>query len=183
MKKWTKWLLIVIGVIVIGTIAFFIYKSATREEAVLTFPDTVVVQNVTDLDVERTTKAIAYNVLEYDTIKITIAKMPKHIETVGDIDLLAYINQNPFKEKEYMIFLSSKVTDSNLKKVLSHEFVHLKQMEEKRLIQFPPDEFKAIWDGDTINYKTVSYKQRPHEIDAHRQDGSIYNQLDKVLYK
>jgi hypothetical protein len=182
-KKWLKWLLIIVGVAIVALIAYFIIRQTIREEAVLTFPDTIVVHNNTGLEVERVSKALSHYVFGFDTLEVMIIKMPEHMETVGDMDLLAYVTKNPFIEHKYVVFLSSKVKSSNLKKVLSHEFVHIKQMEEKRLIQFPPDELKAIWEGKEIDYTKIPYEKRPHEIDAHKQDGKIYNELDNILYK
>lgn len=183
MKKWLKWLLITIGVALVALFIYFIVKQSLREEAVLTFPDTILVENTTDLDVERTAKALTHYVFGYDTMNIMFVKMPKHLETFDNIDILAFIMKNQFKQSNYIIYLSSKVTSSNLKKVLSHEFVHIKQMEDKQLIQFPPEVAIAIWEGDTVDYHIVPYENRPHEIDAHAQDGKIYNQLDDVLYE
>ena len=60
MKKWLKWLLIAIGAIIIGFIIYFAVKQSLREEAILTFPDTVVVLNATEYPLDKITKAITY---------------------------------------------------------------------------------------------------------------------------
>jgi len=133
--------------------------------------------------VDRIAKALTYNIFGYDTMNIAFVKMPKHLEIIGDIELLAFIIKNQYIEHSYHIYLSSKVTTINLKRVLSHEFVHLKQMEDNQLIQFTPDKLIVIWEGDTIDLTTVIYENRPHEINAHKQDDKIYSQLNNVLYK
>ena len=48
MKKWLKWLLIALGVAIAGLVIYFIVRDALREEAVLTYPDTVIVQNANE---------------------------------------------------------------------------------------------------------------------------------------
>lgn len=184
MKKWLKWLLIAIGVILIGIIAYFIYKDATREEAVLTFPDTVIVQNATEFKIDTITKAIAHHVLGYDTISIAIAHMPKHMEEVGELDVKAYVYKNIFQDKAYLIFVSSTLRVSEYKMVMSHEMAHIAQMEIGDLVQ--PKELGAPYvkyKGDSINFHEIPYSKRAHEIDAEKQQDQIYKQLDKVLYK
>ena len=108
MKKWLKWLLIGLGVALAALLIYFIVRDATREEAVLTFPDTVVVQNATEYhEINKILKAISYNVLEYDTINIAVAHMPKQMENVNDLEIKAYVYKNIFQDKAYLIFVSS----------------------------------------------------------------------------
>ncbi len=183
MKKWIKWLLITIGVILIGIIAYFIYKDAIREEAVLTFPDTVIVQNATEYQIDIITKAVAHHVLGYDTINVALVMMPKQMEEVGDIDIKAYLQKNIFQEHAYLIFLSSTLRPSEYKMVISHEFAHVAQMENGDLIQMELGVAAVVYKGDTINFYDVPYKQRQHEKDANKHEDQIYRNLDKVLYK
>jgi hypothetical protein len=109
--------------------------------------------------------------------------MPKNMEKVGDIKIEAYVTKNPFIPHYYFIFLNRASNKSQLKKILSHEMIHIRQMEEGDLIQFAPDDPIAIWKGDTINYLEVPYAQRPHEMEAHKLDDKIFKELDKVWYK
>jgi hypothetical protein len=184
MKKGLKWLLITIGALLVALLIYVIVKQSLREEAVLTFPDTVVVQNATDFkEIDKVLKAISYYVLEYDTINIAVAKMPKHMETVDDLEIKAYVYKNIFQDKAYLIFVSSTLKLSEYKRVMSHEMVHIKQMEDGDLIQPELGEPYVIYKGDTINFHEVSYDKRPHEIDAHKRENQIYKQLEKVLYK
>jgi hypothetical protein len=185
MKKWLKWLLVTIGVLLVALIIYFIVKQSLREEAVLTFPDTVVVQNATEFkEVDKVLKAISYYVFEYDTINIAVAKMPEHMENINGLDIRAYVYKNIFSDKAYLIFISSTLKLADYKKVLSHEMAHVKQMEDGDLIQ--PTDLTApyvIYKGDTIDFHEVPYDRRPHEIDANKVQGKIYKQLEEVLYK
>jgi len=183
MKKWLKWLLIAIGAILIGFIIYIAVKQTLREEAVLTFPDTVVVNNATDKDVDKIVKALAYNVLGYDTIDILIAKVPPHLENIDNIDIRAFIVKSIFADNVYTIYLSETLKPSEYKKVLSHEFIHVDQFQKGDLIQMGLRTDGIIYKGDTIFYKETDYDRRPHELDAYKKQGRIYNELDKVLYK
>lgn len=185
MKKWLKWLLITLGVLLIGLITYFVVRDVMREEAVLTFPDTIIVQNATEFDeIDKVLKTISYHVLGYDTISIAVAKMPKHMEQIGDLDIKAYVYKNIFQEKAYLIFVSSTLKLSEYKRVMAHEMAHIEQMENGDLEQ--AGELGApytIYKGDTIKFSEVPYIERPHEIDANKREIEIYKELDKVLYK
>ena len=185
MKKWLKWLLIALGVIFVALIAYFAIKQSLREEAELSFPDTVVVQNATEFyEIDKVIKAISYHVLDYDTINIAVANMPPHMEQVGDIDVKAYVYKNIFQDDAYLIFISSNLKLSEYKKVMAHEMAHIEQMVVGDLIQ--PKELGApyvVYKGDTIKFHETPYDRRPHEIDANKRENHIYKELEKVLYK
>ena len=178
-----RWILIVIGVIVIGIIAFFIIKESLKEEAELTFPQTILVENVTDKDVDKIVKAIAHHVLAYDTIHIGLVYVPEQLENVGDIKIRAFIQKNIFKNNTYLIFLAKDLRASEYKFVLSHEMAHLDQYERGDLIQVGLGLEEVVYMGDTINFYEIPYDKRPHEKDAYDEEDVIYQQLDKVLYK
>ena len=184
MKKWLKWLLISLVVLLVGLINYIIIKQSLREEADLTFPNTVVVQNATDFEpLDKITKAIVYNVLGYDTINITIAYIPKQLEQMGDKDIRAFIQKNIFQEHAYMVLVSKTFRASEFKMVMSHEMAHLDQYESGDLIQIDLGLEMVIYKGDTIKYVDVPYDNRPHEKDAYKQEDHIYKELEKVLYK
>ena len=181
MKKNLKWI-IIIASLVVALIIFLIIKSSLRVEAELTFPDTIKVENATNYEVEKIIKALTYNVFEMDTMKITVANVPKHMEQIGKINLQAYISKNPYRDNHYYIYISRRVNDVHLRKILSHEFIHLYQMENGDLLQIGQEPM-AIWKGDTIDYLTVEYKKRPHEIEAAKLDDRVFKDLLDVLYE
>lgn len=183
MKKTIKWILIAVAAILVGFIIFISIKRSLREEATLVFPNTVVVQNATELHTEKILKAITYHVLGYDTMKIVTSYMPENMQTVGDYSIDAYITKNPYAPHEYNIFLSRKLSQSKLKATFAHELVHLKQMEDGDLIQLMPELPMSIWKGDTIKYKEVNYKFRSEEISAFLSYYPIMKELDKIWYK
>jgi hypothetical protein len=139
--------------------------------------------NGTDLEkADKIAKVIAHHLFEYDTLTVLLTYMPPQMESVGDIDLQAYVVKAP-KDHFYSIFLSRKLKSSELKKTLCHEFVHIRQMEKGDLIQFPPDKMMSIWKGDTIDYKLIPYDQRPEELEAFNLDDRILRDLEKIWYK
>ena len=132
---------------------------------------------------DKLTKAIIYNVLEYDTMNIGIAYMPKQMERVGELDIKAFIQKNIYQEHAYLILVSSKLRISEFKLIMSHEMVHLDQFEKGDLVQIELGLEKIVYKGDTIYHKDVPYDDRPQEKDAFSKEDHIYRQLEKVLYK
>lgn len=183
MKKNLKWVLIALSILIIGLILYFIIKQSLREEADLIFPETVIVQNKTDLRPEKIAKALLYNIFDIDTVHIVFSYMPSNLEKIGNLDIKAYVTKNPYESHNYFIFLSKKLNSSELKKVLSHEVVHINQMERGDLIQTSPEENIIIWKGDTINYMDTPYDQRPHEKESHMLDDRVLRDLEKIWYK
>ena len=183
MKKTLKWIFIALGALLLGFIIFISIKRSLREEAVLVFPDTVVVENSTNFYTEKLVKAIVYNVLGYDTMHVVTSYMPENLQTIGDLTFNAFIVKNPFEPRSYNIFLSRKLSSSKLKITFAHELYHLKQMEDGDLIQLMPNLPMSIWKGDTIKYKEVNYKFRPEEISAFLSVYPIMKELDKIWYK
>ena len=183
MSKSTKWL-IVAAVIFISLIVFLIVKHSRKVEADLSFPSTVLVKNISSFDKsEKVVKALAFNVLRMDTLEITISNMPKHMENAGDIQLQAYVKKHLWEDHIYNIYLNRTVNEVHLMKILSHEMIHVRQMEEGDLVQFSPDNPVAIWKGDTIDYHEVEYAKRPHEIEASKYDDKVLKDLLDIWYE
>ena len=69
----------------------------------------------------------------------------------------------------------------SLEEILSHELIHIQQMENGDLI--PLFNGKVIYKDELINLLDVDYDHRKYEIDAFKQEKIIYKQLIKLLYK
>lgn len=177
-----------IGILIaIAAVALFLgiyygWRRLTRTEAVLTFPETLVVKNNSGFEVEKIIKALAHYVFEMDSLRVDVTLIPPHMENMGDFKIKAYVIQNLFEDKHYLIFLSRNIFPSELKEILSHEFIHIEQMERGDLIQFLPDQPYVLWEGDTLHVQNIPYKKRPYEIEAHAQDWKIYQNLEKIWY-
>lgn len=181
MSKNLKLILILIGIILIGIIGYFAYKEISRKEADLTFPKTIIVQNATDVKVDKVVKALAYHVSKYDTMKITIVYIPTHIQNMAkDIDIRAYVQPNKFRKKTYFIYIARNFRKKESEMVFSHEFCHIQQFERGDLKEIGVGIVK--YKGKIINYYEVPYKERAHEIDAFKCQSKNYKELRNVLY-
>lgn len=185
MKKNLKWILLAIAVAIIGIVIYFAVKESLREEVELTFPDTVIVENATNKDVDKIIKALVYNIFQYDTIKISVVYIPSHMEGTDKWIFNAFILKNSYEEKNYFIFLNKDLKPSQYKITLAHEIIHLDQYEKGDLVVVDNNDgvAKVIYKGDTLDYKKVPYEKRPHEIEAHKIDDEIFKKLEKTLYK
>jgi len=182
LKRLAIGILITIAAVAIFLGIYYGWKKLTRSEAELTFPETIAVRNNTGVPVEKIIKALAHYVFEMDTLRIDVTNIPPHLENMGDIKIKAYVMKNLFEDGHYLIFLSKNIFQSELKEILSHEFIHIEQMERGDLIQFPPDRPYVIWMGDTMDLRSTPYKERPFEKEAHTRDWKVYQNLEKIWY-
>lgn len=181
MKK--KTIYIIIGVILaLGLIIYLISRIPKKEMDSFTFPDTIEVSNHTETEtVDTITMVILNKVMGYDQMKIDIYDMPGIFKGDGETELIAFIEDVPFEEHRYKIYLKENVRLGTLLSVLPHEMVHLKQHEEGRLQVIKG--LGYVWEGDSALYKEVPYDDRPYEKEAYVEGPIIKRQLTKILYK
>jgi hypothetical protein len=181
MKK-TYLILIVFFAIVLGVVITSILVDRYREKRVNTydFPDSIVVNNYTDnFRADTVAMIISHMILEYDTINIDIFDAPELKN--DELEIAAFI-QKTDKPHGYQVFLK-KTSKQYTMRFLSHELIHLDQMERGDLITFIGNFEYCIYMGDTIDYYVIPYKERPHEIDAFNREYQIEKRLKKLLYK
>lgn len=156
-----------------------IFKDSRREPYVDTFPDTIMSATSSELPyINIIAKTLAYNVLCMDTASIMITDMPKRLEDKYDAYVLKATPPHT-----YIIFLSGRVRGrSHLRQVLSHEFAHIQQYESGQLIPLNIDKGIYIWEGDTIDYSVIDYKDRNFEKDAFIKEKLIQSSLFIHLY-
>ena len=181
MKKPWLWILIVVLLIALGIIISVIVSK--RRDARINrfeFPSTVVVNNYTPhWYVDTMAMVIINKIYSYDTISVNIYHAPKHLST-EEYDIIGFIQKVPFQPHSYNIFVKQGNLPISIKRFLSHELIHLHQMELGDLIQI--DYSKIVYKGDTIYFSQVPYEKRLYEIEASLQENSIQKALNKLLY-
>lgn len=177
MKKIWKILLIILGIIVFIILIYFLSKPKSMNK--FTFPDTVIVNNNTELEIDTVVKVIINKILKQDSIIIHIFYLNKQM-IYDDFEIMGYIEPTSYNNKEYLLFINRQVEQINI--LLSHEFVHLDQYMKNEL-KLNRDLQVAIYKGDTINLHKVPYKLRPFEQDAYNRQYQILKQLNKILYQ
>ena len=177
-----KYIIIAAVALFVGALAYLIWKSNSRVENEFVFPETIeIVENVGIENIDKYSAIILHEILEIDTMHLSIAKMPNALKVQGGVTMAAWIQQDPFKPNKYMILWNTDIK-TKYRYTLAHELYHLHQMERGDLWMYPGEPY-VIWEGDTVDFFEVPYNQRPHEVEAHAFDGRVARDLDKLLYE
>jgi hypothetical protein len=178
---------VIIAALIILIVIFFIaakYEAWNKREISVEgdFPNSLVVETNVDLPyVNLVAKTIAHKVLKYDTLEVIIVKMKNEVE-FSNIE--AYVVEIPRMDNAYMISLSSTVNNrTDLIRVLSHEFAHIKQFEEGRMRTVNLRLGLYEWEGTVIDLREIDYKNRPMEIDAYKEGKLISFDVIPHLYQ
>jgi hypothetical protein len=176
-----KWIFIIIPIIaiIIATIIFIIVHKEKHVNH-FDFPITLKSHNYTNYERADTMTMIILNkILMYDTIEVNIYYMTSEISN-NDIDVQAFIQKNPFVPHTYYLFIKKGSLTVPIDKILSHEMIHVEQMENGNLLEIGGDYF--IFEGKTYQYTKVPYSQRPQEIEAFKKQDKILKELNTLLY-
>jgi len=173
---------LIIGVIVLViTLVIILLVRRERNVNVYTYPDSLVVSNHTDhKNVDTYSQIIINKIYNYDTVNLNVFYTPKDYST-DEIDVAGFIQKNPFVPHTYIIFMKKGGLSISIKKFLSHELIHLQQMEIGDLIQLQ-NQTKMVYLNDTIDLFQIPYDQRPYEKDASIKENGILKSLNHLLY-
>ena len=174
---------IIIGVVIalIAIILFLFLFQKKREINEYVYPETLIVNNYTNHDdIDIYAKIILNKIFMYDTMYVAIYDNPLKFSTENLI-IAAFIRKITFMPHTYIIYVKKGSLPTSTKEILSHELIHLHQMEIGDLIQLK-DKSKILYKGDTIVFKNIPYNDRPFEIDAISKQDKIKKQLNKFLY-
>lgn len=177
------WLLILIFLLLIALgIVISIVITKRREARInrFEFPTTMVANNYTSHKYADTISLVILNkIYQYDTVNLNIYYAPKHLS--GDeYDIIGFIQRNPYQPHSYNIFVKNGTLPISIKRFLSHELIHLHQMEIGDLVQI--DYTKIVYKGDTIYFSQVPYEKRLYEIEASLHENGIQKAVNKLLY-
>lgn len=177
-KKPTLLILIIIFLLFL----FYLFIKKDKELNTFNFPDTVIVNNYTDLkNADTISMVITNKILKIDTIQIDIFYSPINMDT-DNYEIYGYTFPNQFEKNKYYIYINPKFKN-NLIKLLSHEISHIKQHLDGLLI-YPSSGIHYIdYKGEKIYFEGVIYEKRQHEIDAFKMQKEIEIKLNEILYK
>jgi hypothetical protein len=162
-------------------IAIIINRQKEKRINHFEFPVTMVAQNYTDNYRADTIAMVILNrIFKFDTIRLNIYNTPKHLSK-DEYEIIGFIQKNPYEKHTYDFFVKRERLPVSIKTFLSHELVHLQQMERGDLIQLPGNE-KILYKNDTIYYSEVPYNKRPYEIEAFSKENGIRSKLNDLLY-
>ena len=171
----------IVGLIVILlVILILVFRSCKKEYNSFVYPNTIAVHNYTNNKKADTISMIILNkIMLFDTVTVNLYKLTNMFDT-NDILIVAHTIKNPFEKHAYNIFLKDDLSYDMLKSVLSHEMIHVKQMENGDLVIIDKS---YIWEKDTFRYVNVEYTKRIQEIQAENEQSGVKQQMEKLYEK
>jgi len=170
MKKYWKY---IIWMLVVGFIIYFIMLEKPQYNT-FAFPQTLIVHNYTDnAKVDTVVMIILNKIMLYDTMMVNVYPLNDAFDT-PDFVIEAHILKNEFEPHSYNIFLKNYLNLFTVETTLSHEIIHIDQMEHK-LLSISKDSF--IWKNAHYSLKEIKYENRPHELDAYNRQDDVYKNL------
>lgn len=170
----------IIGGVILLLLVILCIRSCKHEYITQKFPETIVVKNYTSIQRADTVVMIILNKIMYcDTMTVNLYKLSDMFDS-NDITINAHTVVNPFEKHSFNIYIKENLSYEEMKLTLSHELIHVKQMNDSKLSIFDNG---YVWNKDSFNYKNVSYKSRPYEIEAFDNMLSVMSKLDKIYEK
>lgn len=117
------------------------------------------------------------NIADVELIVVTNDKMITRFDS-SDIEMQALLQGIP-ESKKYRLTLHSKISPSNLSRIVCHELIHLKQyvVGDLRLV-----EGGAMWKGRFYK-KETPYMERPWEIEANAEMNKLEKKVNDLYYE
>jgi len=185
MKSNKIWIIILAFVILIAlAVIISIIAEARREKRVnhFIFPASMEIINKTnEKRADTIAMIIANKIFLFDTLKIGIVYLPKEYKD-GETEFMGFVQKNSFQPHEYFIFVKKGILPISIKKLLSHEMLHVKQYEDGELIPIFQQPL-VVYMGDTIDFRQVPYNKRQFEIDAFAKEFTIEKSVNNLLYR
>jgi len=154
------------------------FKKRKMNEIVV--PDDIEVIDYTGFEnVTPIVSALANKIFGYERLRIRVFPLSNIFQS-DTVDYWGITRRAVDRDASYSIFLNKKIGPYKLRKTLSHEFVHVDQM-EKRELQITGSQY--LWKGESGDMLKVKYNDRPFEIDAMRRQKKVLRDLNRILYK
>jgi hypothetical protein len=175
----TKRLLIILGIIISMILLFILltnsknrsYKTVTlSENNFVLFPSP-------KYGIYDTILRIALDVENLKNITLVILELDEKSKTEFDGELRAKIIQY---DEIYYLYVND-LTNKELITVLSHEVIHIRQYESKKII-YDRKTKKVFWENEVVDLDLVPYEKRPWEIEAFAQEGDLSIKVEKIIY-
>jgi len=171
-------ILLLLTVVIVGIL---VDRHLEKNVNSFEFPTTVNVIDYTGYKRADTVAMIILNkIYEYDTINLHIFPMKKEMKN-DKIEIAGFI-QITGVPHSYQVFLKKNASKLHVMKFLSHELIHLDQMERGDLETFIGNYEYNVFNDDTIRFKETPYKDRLFEVEAFAEENKVYRKLIKHLY-
>jgi hypothetical protein len=171
-----KNLLWVILLVVLGIFILIILNTKEKTFRLTPFSNENLVGNRASKEYLDTIVSVGLDLLEIKGVSVLIKDMKDDIE-IGDYEVEAYIIGS---NKQYIIMMGSMSRDKAIE-VISHELIHLQQIEKFKLIKYRDS---LMW-LNTIykNPKEIPYENREWEHEAFTYGRILENEMLNKLYE
>jgi len=171
---------LIIGGVVLLLLIILCIRSCKKEYITQNFPESIIVKNYTNNQKADTVVMIILNkIMGYDTMTVNIYKLNNMFDT-ENLVIVAHTVENKFEKHNFMIYLKEDLSYDLMKSTLSHELIHIQQIENNKLSFFDNG---YVWSKDSFNYKNVVYENRPYEIEAFNNMTNVKSKLNKLYEK
>jgi hypothetical protein len=180
MKK-LKIILIILLIIVLFLGLYFLKRKPEVPFKDIELPNTSnFINNRTENKYLDTVLLLAADRLGIDAAIISVFPMSNetkiNFERENNISLKAFIIGSDYR---YAIYTEDLDRMESIT-VLSHEMIHLKQYNTKRLVVIGNGVVE--WEGQKMDVNLIPYNDRPWEREAFREETKISKELKKILY-
>jgi len=171
-----KNLLWVILAVVLTILVLILINTKEKTFQPTPFSNENLVGNRASKDYLDTIVSVGLDLLEIKGVSVLVKDMKTDIE-IGDYDVEAYIIGS---NKQYIIMISSMSRDKAIE-VISHELIHLLQIEKFRLVKYRDS---LMW-LNTIykNPKDIPYRDREWEREAFTHGRILEREVRRELYE
>lgn len=158
----------------------FLEQLKTKLDSEFKVDKKYIVQNSTNVkDMGKIIEAGAY-VAGIQEAKIFVLPFNKRIQIAYEKKYHHKISGHVVENKDgsYVIYLDMSLNRDELIKVISHELIHIKQMQKNQLEY--DDKGNVYWDGKKQKLN-IPYDKRKWEEDAKKYETFVFNRIKEIL--
>lgn len=175
--KTKKIILVIIALVLIASVVKIIFTPQKTYNKI-SLDKTNLVLNVTNDDYLDTIVKVGLKELKLTNIFIKIIPLSqKQIDNFSSNGELKASIKGSYNS--YFLYIV-KLNRHMAIKAISHELIHLIQYRDKRL---EITNTSVLWEGKVIDFNSLTYEERPWEIEAFREQIELENKINSILFE
>lgn len=176
-----KWILILIGVVVIiGVIILLMVNQKEKYFKQIKIENNNIFNTIKEKNYLDTIVYAGIKSLDIDSLIIIIRPLTsddiKKLSFDENLELKAHIQG---MNDTYIIWINPNESRSEYIEILSHELIHLKQYYTKELLIINNN---IYWKNEKININDYTYEKRPWEVEAFSNQKDLEKKMLQFLY-
>lgn len=118
---------------------------------------------------------VGLDIMMIDGVIVNVAKLSDGAKSNFDGDLKAHVR---YFNGSFYLFIDEMSREEAIT-VISHEIIHMKQYLDEDLIF---ENGSVIWRGQQFSLESVDYDNRPWEKEAFDNEGSVSEDIQKIVW-